>query len=397
MKRLVVSALLFVCMFMFGCAKDQSQSVVAVVNGVEISAANFDKALDRAVNYLQNQNPQALQQPFARDILGKRVLNDMVIRELFLQQAKASKADATQEEIDNVIARIKEQYKVNADGKELTPEEQEAAFEKATQGQNLRENIADDIAIEKYKKGLISTNLKPVSKEDVKTFFDNVSAVYNNDQKKIEELKAQGRYEESEVVANQLRPVIAPKAQFDLLLVYADKTMSDEELAQRKQLADKIRKEIKGESNFLEVAQKYAQQEGSRIYFSKMNVFEGMKPLDLTNKVFALKKGEVSNVFEIFTGKKNNAAQGFFIMNVIEKTAGQKFTFEPVEKQLEEYINTKRAESILAQATQALIKEADIKILKTFKVDKVMQNSQTANQETEQQATEQQETEQPAA
>ena len=65
-------------------------------------------------------------------------------------------------------------------------------------------------------------------------------------------------------------------------------------------------------------------------------------------------------------------------MNVLTKTVEQKFAFDQVERQLEEYINTKRAESILAQATQALIKEADIKILKTFKVDKVMQSSQTA-------------------
>ena len=387
MKRLVVSVLLFVCMFMFGCAKEQAQSAVAIVNGVEISSADFDKALDGAVNYLQNQNPKALQQPFARDILGKRILNDMIIKELFFQQAKVSKIEATQEEIDNVIARIKEQYKVNAEGKELTPEEQDAAFEKVTQGQNLRENIAKDIIIEKYKKGLITTNLKPVSKEDVKTFFNNVSAVYNNDQKKIEELKEQGRYEEAEVVAKELKPVLAAKAQFDLLLIYADKTMPAEEYAQRKKLAEAIRKEIKGESNFLEVAQKYSQQEGARIYFSKMNVFEGMKPVEFTNKAFKLKPGEVSELYEIVsTSKQANAAQGFYIMNLIEKTAGQKFTFEPVEKQLEQYINTKRAESILTQATQALIKEADIKIIKTFKVDKVMQSSQTANQETEQPA-----------
>ena len=391
MKRLVVSALLFVCLFMFGCTKEQKQSVVALVNGVEITESEFSKALEGAVNFVSNQNPQSLNEPFARDFLGKRVLNDMIIRELFFQRAQMSKIEATQEEIDNVIARIKEHYKVDSKGKVLTPEEQEAVFKEATKGQDLVENIKKDLMIEKYKKALITTNLKPVSKEDVKTFFDNVSAVYNNNQKKIEELKKEGRYEESEIVARQLKPALAAKAQFDLLLVYADKNMSKEELNQRKQIADTIRKEIKDESNFLEVAQKYSQQEGSRIYFSKMNVFKGMKPLELTNRAFELKKGEVSNVFEIFTDDNTNpnAAQGYFIMNVLDKIPEQKFAFEPVQTQLEEYINTRRAESIIAQATQALVKEADIEILKTFKVDKVMQSSQTANQATKQ--------EQPAA
>ena len=57
-------------------------------------------------------------------------------------------------------------------------------------------------------------------------------------------------------------------------------------------------------------------------------------------------------------------------MNVVEKAPAQKFAFETFEKQLEDYINSKRAESIIKQAAQALIKDADIKIIKTFEMDK---------------------------
>ena len=368
MKKSVVLSLLFLCLVMFGCAKDQT---VATVNGVELSAADFNRNLESSVNLVKRQNPQFLQQPFANDIFGKQVLNDMVVRELFIQQAKKSKIEATKEEIDSVITRIKNQFKVNSDGKELTPKEQEKAFQKATKGTNLEANVANDIIAEKYRKALISTNLKPVNKEDVKTFFENVSAVYKNDTKKIEELKKQGRYEESEAVAKQLDAALAPKAQFDLILVYADKKMGDTEFAQRKNIADAIKKEINDGANFAEVAQKYAQQEGSKIYFSKMNVFEGMQPVELTSKAFKLDKGEVSDIFEIFTDSdRPGAAQGFFIMNVVEKAPAQKFAFETFEKQLEDYINSKRAESIIKQAAQSLIKDADVKIIKTFEMDK---------------------------
>ena len=285
MKRLVVSALLFVSMFMFGCAKEQTQSVVATVNGVELSSVDFDNNLERVVKVVQNQNPQALEQPFARDILGKRVLQDMIIKEVFLQQEKKSNIEATQEEIDAIVEKVKEQFKFNADGKELTPEEKDAALDNAIKAQGLTKEkylstIADDVIIEKYRKGLISTNLKPVSDEETKIFFDNVSTIYNDDKKKIEELqKNQGRYEEAAVVANQLKVSLAPKAQFDLILVYADNNMAKEELAQRKQIANTIKKEIKDKSNFADVAQKYAKQEDSRIYFSKMSVYEGMPPV----------------------------------------------------------------------------------------------------------------------
>ncbi len=387
MKRLVVSVLMFVSMFIFGCAKEQVQTVVATVNGVELSSVEFDNNLARVVKVVQAQNPQSLQQPFARDILGKRVLQDMIIKEVFLQQAKKSNIEATQEEIDAIVAKVKEQFKFNADGKELTPEEKDAVLDNAIKEQGITKEqylstIADDIIIEKYRKGLISTNLKPVSDEETKIFFDNVSAIYNNDTKKIAELqKNEGRYTEANIVAQQLKVSLAPKAQFDLILVYADNNMSKEELAQRKQIANSIRKEIKDKSNFADVANKYSQQQDSRIYFSKMSVYEGMKPVELSSKAFKLNVGEVSSVFEIFReNAEPNAAQGYFIMNVIEKVAGQKFTYDSFEQQLKDYINQKRAESIISQAVQTLLKEADIKIIKTFKMDKVAQSSQTAEQ-----------------
>lgn len=384
MKKLVILAVLFVCLIMVSCAKQQGKNAVATVNGVEISSVEFDSNLEKAIQIVNAQNPQALQQPYAQDVLGKRILQDMIIKEVFLQQAKKSKIEATQEEINSVVSKVKEQFKVNAEGKELSQEEQDTAFENALKSQNLAKdqylsNISDDIIIEKYRRSLISTNLKPVSKEETKTFFDNVSAVYNNDKNKIEELKkVQGRYEESAAVANQLKQTLAPKAKFDLILVLADNKMSKDELNQRKQLADSIRKEIKNTSNFADIAQKYSQQKEKRIYFSKMTVFEGMQPIELSSKAFKLKVGEVSNIFEVFKDNAEpNVAQGYFIMNVVEKVAGQKFTYESFEKQLENYINAKRAESIVAQAIQSLLKEADIKILKTFEMDKVEQSSQT--------------------
>lgn len=385
MKK-VVSLLIFVCLVMISCVNQQNQkaTAVATVNGVEISSADFDSNWERAIKIVQSQNIQPLEQN-AKDAIGKRILNDMILKEVFLQQAKKSNIEATQEEIDAVVLKVKEQFKVNKEGKELTSEEQEKAFEDALKAQDITKekylsNVANDIIIEKYRRGLISTNLKPVTPEETKIFFNNVSAIYNNDSKKIEELKAsQGRYEESAVVANQLKASLAPKAQFDLILVYADKNMSKEELAQRKKIAESIKKEIKGKSNFADVANKYAQQKDSRVYFSKMNVFEGMQPVELTSKAFKLNVGDVSNVFEIFKDNAEpNVAQGYFIMNVVEKVAGQKFTYESFEKALVDYINTKRAESILSQATQTLVKEADIKVLKTFETDKVAQSSQTA-------------------
>ena len=137
MKK-VVSLLIFVCLVMISCVNQQNQkaTAVATVNGVEISSADFDSNWERAIKIVQSQNIQPLEQN-AKDAIGKRILNDMILKEVFLQQAKKSNIEATQEEIDAVVLKVKEQFKVNKEGKELTSEEQEKAFEDALKAQDI--------------------------------------------------------------------------------------------------------------------------------------------------------------------------------------------------------------------------------------------------------------------
>ena len=95
MKKLIGFVVLFVCFSITSCAKNQSNSIdtiknvpVATVNGVEISSQDFDNTLSRTITLVQNQNPKVMQQPYAQDILGKRVLQDMIIKEVFFATSK---------------------------------------------------------------------------------------------------------------------------------------------------------------------------------------------------------------------------------------------------------------------------------------------------------------------
>lgn len=385
MKKLVCLITLFCFFVIVGCTKN---TPVAIVNGTEISLQDYTNNLDKAIQLVKIQNPQIMQQPNAKDIIGKRVLNDMVINEVMLQQAKKNNITATKEEIDQVVTKVKEQLKTdNGNESQSTNEQKEKAFKEALKKMNLSEekylsNVADNIILEKFKRALISANLNPVKQEETKTFFDNISIIYNNDKNKIEELqKSPARFEEANVVANQLKSSLAPKATFDLVLIYANKDMSPEQLLQRKNLADSIKQEILNTANFEDIVQKYSQNKEDKIYFSTMNMYEGMEPLELSSRAFKMNVGQISDVFEIFKNDSQpNVAQGYFIIKLTEKVAGQKFTYSSFEKQLENYINIKRAENILSQATSTLLKEADIKILKTFDMDNQSQEKQQNTQ-----------------
>ena len=75
MKKLVCLITLFCFFVIVGCTKN---TPVAIVNGTEISLQDYTNNLDKAIQLVKIQNPQIMQQPNAKDIIGKRVLNDMV-------------------------------------------------------------------------------------------------------------------------------------------------------------------------------------------------------------------------------------------------------------------------------------------------------------------------------
>ena len=380
MKKEKVVLSLFCCLvavsLFVSCAKNDV-APVATVNDVPVSGAEYEKNMTRIIDSLKAQNPQVLQEKNAEDIIGKRLLEDMIVREVSLQEAKKANITVTDEEVKEVLKQAKEQFKKDASGNELNERDQEAAFYKALKDQGLTEkeysdNIRKDIMINKYRRDLITKNMKPATPEETKAFFNNISAIYNNDSKKIAELKkTPGLFEEAEVVAQQLKVTLAPKAQIDTILVFVDANMSDKDKAARKELATKIRKEITNASVFEDVAKKYTTDPNDKIFASTIDVYKGMQPEEVSSKAISLNVDQVSDPIEV--SRQNaapNLAQGYFIIKVRGKVAEQKFVYETFANELTNYINNKRAEYVIAQSIANAVKGSNIKILKTYEMDK---------------------------
>lgn len=371
----LVSCLVAVSLFV-GCAKKEV-APVATVNNVPISGVEYDKNITRILDTLKVQNPQVLQEKNAEDIIGKRLLEDMIVREVSLQEAKKANITVTDEEVKDVVNQAKAQFKKDENGNELTERQQEDAFYKALKEQGLSEkeytdNIKKDITISKYRRDLVSKNMRPASEEETKAFFNNISVIYNNDTRKIAELKkTPGLFEEANIVAQQLKVTLAPKAQIDTILVFVDSNMSSQDRAKRKELASKIRKEITTPSSFEEVAKKYTADANEKIFASTIDVYKGMQPEEVSSKAVSLNVDQVSDPIEVVrTNAAPNLAQGYFIIKVRGKVAEQKFVYDTFKDELTNYINNKRAEFVIAQSIANSVKGSDIKILKTFEMDK---------------------------
>ncbi|WP_413853534.1 SurA N-terminal domain-containing protein [Candidatus Ruminimicrobium bovinum] len=370
-----LSCLVAVSLFV-GCAKNDV-APVATVNNVPISGSDYEKNITRILDTLKIQNPQVLQEKNAEDIIGKRLLEDMIVREVSIQEAQKANITVTDEEVKELVNQAKAQFKKDENGNELTERQQEDAFYKALKEQGLTEkeyldNVKKDVLINKYRRDLVSKNMKPATEEETKAFFNNISAIYNNDTKKIAELKkTPGLFEEADVVAQQLKVTLAPKAQIDTILVFVDGNISAQDKAARKELATKIRKEITNAAAFEDVAKKYTADPNDKIFASTIDVYKGMQPEEVSSKAISLNIDQVSDPIEVLRANAApNLAQGYFIIKVRGKVAEQKFVYDTFKNDLTNYINNKRAEFVIAQSIANSVKSSDIKILKTYEMDK---------------------------
>ena len=96
------------------------ESSVATVNGKPILASEYDSYLQSVVEQYEATAPQVLERPYAKDILGKEVLRDLVSKELVYQAAEEAKITVKDSELDEGLAEIKSRFIVDEKTKKVT-------------------------------------------------------------------------------------------------------------------------------------------------------------------------------------------------------------------------------------------------------------------------------------
>ena len=83
------------------------ESSVATVNGQPILASEYDTRLKVAIEQYQANAPKVLERPYAKDILGKRILQDLIFEELLYQAAIKAGIKVTDSELEQALAEAK--------------------------------------------------------------------------------------------------------------------------------------------------------------------------------------------------------------------------------------------------------------------------------------------------
>ena len=347
---------------------------VARVGSAEISPMELREALFR---FLRGSNV-----PYDRKLLRQlrieqQILNQLISREIVLQQGRRLGVDATSEEIQEKILTVPafleegnfflQRYKAILRQNGLTVEQFEESIRYEIMQEKLRGlvteyvNVSDWEAEEDYRLRNEKARIRyavvdPTSFEDLEFialkevqahYEENKSSYRLPEQRQIEYLLADiGRLRATfEPTAEEMQDYYRDnRSEFQVQeqvqashILFKTAGESPESVQKIRQKAEKVLEEAKAGKDFARLAQRHS-EDGSAANGGDLGFFgRGRMVPEFERAAFGLDKGEISNLV--------TTQFGFHIIKVLEKQVARTQAFEEVESLIKSFITSEKAES----------------------------------------------------
>ncbi len=366
----ILAALLLVSFGLTAQAKVMESSV-ATVNGKPVLASEYDSYLQSVIEQYEASAPQVLERPYAKDILGKEVLRDLVSKELVYQAAEAAKITVKDSELEEGLAEIKSRFIVDEKTGKEDPKGAEKRFTEALkkQGMSLKSykaKLSKEIASRKLLEQELQKTIKPVEEADAKALYDEVQVVMKNNTKKIKAMEKEDpqHLQEVQAIAAKLKQLSAEQVRIGHIYLATTKDMSVTDVAKKAELAKKIKKELDGGMDFSTAVKTYTEDKQALATGGDMILIKGIAPKEIDAKAFSLAVGKVSDPIKTDVG--------YHIIKVKEKRAERTISYDEIKNDLGQYIAQTRILEAQAKLLGDLADKADIKVTKEFELDKAI-------------------------
>lgn len=343
-------------------------SSVATVNGKPVLASDYDTYYEGVIEQYRAAAPQFLEQPYAKDFLGKEVLKELISKELLYQAADEAKIAVTDSEIDEGINEIKTRFIIDEEGKQ-DPKGADKRFTEALKKQHMtlksyKEKIKKDISVKKLMEAQIQATVKPVEEADVKALYANVEAAMKNDEKALKKLEKEDpmKLREAQLIAAKLKQLTAEQVRVGHIYLAVTPETSKEDAKKKEELAKQIKKELDEGMDFSSAVKKYTEDKAALVSGGDMILIKGIAPKEVDKAAFSLPVGKVSDPIKTDIG--------WHIIKVKEKRAETEIGYEDISRDLAQYVAQQKIQTALADYVNGLADKADIKVTKTFEVDK---------------------------
>ena len=247
--RLLILLLLLVALAGCGGGSDEVPAdAVAVVDGEEVARSDYDAVLAQAKKSYENQKrefPKAGSQEF--QTLKNQVVQFLVQREQFEQEAEALDVEITEKQVDARLEQIVKQY-FGGDRKKYEAQ----LKEQGSSDEQVRNDIRAQIVSEKI--------------------FEEVTGEVKVTDKQVEDYYAKNKAQYSQPESREVRHILV-------------KTQAQ---------ADDLYDQLKAGADFAALAKKFSEDTGSKANGGKLTISQGQTVAPFDQTAFLLKKNEIS-------------------------------------------------------------------------------------------------------
>ena len=298
-KGMIALALILVSTAVLAEDKKTGSDRIAVVNGVNITSNEFNRALNAYLERVAQRGQKIPDSQMAE--LKNAILENLIIGELLFQESKHKGIEVSAADVTEQLQNIKQRFPSETEFKKVLDENQITESD-------LQAQIKRDLAVKQLIDKEVAQQVMITDKES-KTYYDT--------------------HPQSFVQPEQVR------ASHILIKVDADATEA-QKIEARKKIADIQQKLQKGE-DFATLAQNYSedpssQKGGDLGYFERGQM---IKPFE--DEAFSLKPGETSGIVE--------TRFGYHIIKVVDKKPEEKVTYAEIKDRLNQYLTQQKIQS----------------------------------------------------
>jgi peptidyl-prolyl cis-trans isomerase C len=289
-------------------------NAVAVVNGVVISQADLDRALNQVRQKAQFQGQQL--DPARLAEIKKSLTERLVQQELLYQESRRIGIAIDTGAVDKQIAQMQERFASQA-------EFQNALAKMDLSLKELRSQIERNLAVQRLLDEQILQKVT-VTGEESKAFYEDNPNYF----KQPEQVRASH------------------------ILIKVDPKADAAELKKARQKIEAVQERLRADEDFAELARELSEgpsaaQGGDLGFFDRRQM---VKPF--ADAAFALKPGEVSDVVQ--------TRFGYHLIKVVDRKPESKLAYDEIRERLEESLKQQKAEKQLAVYLENLQQKATI-------------------------------------
>ena len=303
------------------------EDTVAVVNGNPILLSEYQKEAATALDYWSKTNPAALTDPANVRKIRESTLEELITRDLLVQEAGRDKIKVRDREIDSAVEEIKARFKKDdATGRVLDDAEAEKAFGDQLKNEGIdfamfRERLSRQIMARKVIDEQVKSKMLPPSEQETRAYFDKIKSYIDSKStdtpKGMDEDEAMALRE----AAQQVKALSSERVRVQRIMIRLSPGATDNERKRALKTAQQLKKRLDDGEDFGKVAKEESEDPESAARGGDIGyVLHGVAPPELDKAAFSMDVGQTSAPILTETG--------YNIMRVTEKRAAEAPEFD---------------------------------------------------------------------